>query len=117
MIVELAFCTLLSVSRAESLSDLCRSTVSVTDFSTVRTTFIQNSGICFLAMFLLFVLAELMKPHILIVEKLPGSTASFLSEDNFCDFLEIEIVLGSGSKLENVFLNVQIIESSNDDVC
>ena len=58
-----------------------------------------------------------MKSHILIVEKLPGSATSFLSEDNFCDFLQIEVVLGSGSKLENVFLNVWIIESSNDDVC
>ena len=117
MIVEFAFCTLLSESRTESFSDLCRGTVSVTEFSTMCALFIQNSGVCLPVLVLFFVLTELIKSHILIVEKSPGSTAHFLSENNFCDFLQIEVVLGGGSKLQDVFLNIQIIESSNDNVC
>ena len=116
MIVELAIRALLSESRAESFSDLCRGTVSVTEFSTMCALFVENSGISLTVPFMLLVLAELIKSGILIVEKFPGSAASFLSEDNFRDFLEIEIVLGGGSKLENVFLNIRIIESSHDDV-
>ena len=79
----------------------------MTELSTMCTTFIQNSGICLPVLFVLFVLAEVMKSHILIVEEFPGSTASLLSKDNFCDFLEIELVLSSGSKLENVLLDVR----------
>ena len=116
MIVEIALFTLLSKSRAESFSDLCRGTVSMAELSTMCTTFIQNSGVCLPVLFLLFVLAEVMKSHILIVEELPGSAASFLGEDNFCDFLKIELVLSSGSKLKNVLLDVQIVESSDNDV-
>ena len=116
MIVEIAFFTLLSESRAESFSNLCRRTVAMAELSTMCTTFIQSSGVCLPVLFLLFVLAEVMKSHILIVEELPGSIASFLSKDNFCDFLEVELVLGSGSQLENVFLNIRIIKSSHDDV-
>ena len=88
MIVKLAIRALLSESRAESFSDLCRGTVSVTKFSTMCALFVKNSGVCVTVLFLLFVLTELVKSH-LIVEKFPGSDAGFLSENNFCDFLEI----------------------------
>ena len=106
MIVEFAFCTLLSESRTESFSDLCRGAVSVTQFSAMCALFIYDSSVCLPVLVLLFVLAEFVESHILIVEKSPGSTAHFLSENNFCDFLEIEVVLGSGSKLQYVFLNI-----------
>ena len=116
MVVEIAIRTLLSESRAEIFSDLRRGTVSMAEFTAMCTLFSQNSGVRLTVLFLLFVLTELMKSRLLVVEKLPGSAASFLSEDNFCDFLEVEVVLGGGSKLKNVFLNVRIVKSTNNDV-